>query len=98
MTNTSAPDAVAGDVADPSGWTADAERYDQWFDQPWGTYAFTVERNALIDAAGAVEGRVVADVGCGTGRLTTQLEALGATVLALDPDPAMLAVAARRVG
>ena len=27
-----------------SRWMADDERYDQWFDRPWGRNAFGVER------------------------------------------------------
>jgi ubiquinone/menaquinone biosynthesis C-methylase UbiE len=96
MTDEPATASIDADLADPSGWTGEAERYDRWFNEPWGAYAFAVERDALIDAAGDIDHRVVADVGCGTGRLTTHLEALGATVLALDTDHAMLTVAARR--
>jgi ubiquinone/menaquinone biosynthesis C-methylase UbiE len=79
-----------------STWSANAERYDTWFDQPWGRYASRVEREAILAAAGTLAGADVADIGCGTGRLTQHLEQLAANVVGLDPDPAMLSVASRR--
>ena len=88
-----APDATTGAG---STWVADAERYDQWFDQPWGRYASRVERDTVLAAAGDLTGASVADIGCGTGRLTQHIEHVATTVVGLDPDPAMLAVAARR--
>ena len=77
-------------------WVADAERYDRWFDSPWGTYAFATERQAILAAAGTLTGMTVADIGCGTGRFTTHLDRRAGRVVGLDRDPAMLAVAARR--
>lgn len=94
MGATATPEPAAG-VG--STWTADAQRYDQWFDQPWGRHASRIERDTILAAAGDLTGAAVADIGCGTGRLTAHLEGLAATVVALDPDPAMLAVAATRV-
>jgi ubiquinone/menaquinone biosynthesis C-methylase UbiE len=79
-----------------STWTADAERYDRWFDQTWGHYAFSVERDAILAAAGTLARAEVADIGCGTGRLTQHLERLAARVVGIDADPAMLSVASRR--
>lgn len=80
-----------------STWVADAERYDRWFDRPWGRYASSIERRAILAAAGDLSGATVADIGCGTGRLTRELEQLAADVIGIDPDPEMLAAAARRV-
>lgn len=79
-----------------STWVADAERYDRWFESPWGSYAFATERQAVLDAAGNLTGKTVADIGCGTGRFTTHLEHDAAHVIGLDPDRSMLAIAARR--
>jgi ubiquinone/menaquinone biosynthesis C-methylase UbiE len=79
-----------------STWVADAERYDRWFESPWGSYAFATERRAILAAAGTLTGKTVADIGCGTGRFTTDLERHSGHVVGLDPDPSMLAVAARR--
>jgi len=44
----------------------------------------------LVQAAGA---GLVADIGCGTGRVTAHLNALGLTVSGIDLSPGMIAVA-----
>ena len=67
-----------------STWAADAQRYDQWFDQPWGRHASRIECDAILAAAGELTGAAVADIGCGTGRRTAHLERLAAKVVALD--------------
>ncbi len=73
---------------------AAARRYDTWFEQGWGRYAWRLEPAAVLHALGPVDGRTVVEVGCGTGRLAAQLAAHGATVVGVDADPAMLTVAA----
>lgn len=79
-----------------STWVANAGRYDRWFESPWGGYAFSTERQVILDAAGNLTGKTVADIGCGTGRFTTHLERHADRVIGLDPDRSMLAIAARR--
>jgi SAM-dependent methyltransferase len=90
------PDPGATVATTFTGGDAAARRYDAWFASPWGRYAWGVESAAVLDALGTVTGRRVVDVGCGTGRLLTQLAAAGAVVLGVDTDPAMLSVAATR--
>ncbi len=80
---------------EPAG-TLDPERYDRWFDQPWGRHAFRVERDALLRALGPLDGRSLLEVGCGTGRFTAAFESAGAEVTGIDNDPGMLALAATR--
>ncbi|MFP4634230.1 MAG: class I SAM-dependent methyltransferase [Nitriliruptoraceae bacterium] len=75
-----------------------AADYDRWFETRWGSYAFAVERDALLDAVGPLDGRDLLDAGCGTGRFTAAFEAAGATVTGVDADPAMLSLARRRTG
>lgn len=84
------------DDTEPSG-TFDAERYDRWFERPWGHHAFAVERDALLSALGPLDGRELLELGCGTGRFTAAFEDAGARVTGVDNDPAMLALAATRI-
>jgi len=84
-------------VPDPEADLQAACRYDNWFDQHWGHYAWRIESTAVLRAVGPMSGRWVADVGCGTARLTTMLAARGASVVGIDLDSAMLAVAAGRL-
>ena len=55
-------------------------------------------RSRLVEAVGLAPGHRVLDVGCGTGALAISLKraAPGATVIGLDPDRAILAIAARK--
>ncbi len=76
--------------------TLDPDRYDRWFEGPWGRHAFAVERDALLAALGPLDGQELLDVGCGTGRFTEAFEHAGAEVTGVDNDPAMLALAASR--
>lgn len=52
--------------------------------------------DALIESAGALEGKHVLDLGCGTGDLTLRLLQRGARVTALDISPGAVAVAEER--
>jgi SAM-dependent methyltransferase len=72
----------------------DADRYDRWFDAPWGAFASTIERNALAEAVGPDTGPLL-DAGCGTGQLTARRPA--GFVVGADRDPAMLALARGRL-
>lgn len=74
-----------------------AERYDAWFDTPWGRYAWALETALVGERLGGVAGRLALDVGCGTGRSGAVVRSLGARVVGVDPDAAMLAAARGRV-
>lgn len=82
----------------PSG----AADYDQWFETPWGRYAAGVEGSVIARAVRGLSGvRRVLDAGCGTGRFTRALTtgvAPNATVVGVDPDPAMIEIAHHRIG
>ncbi|MFB6280838.1 MAG: class I SAM-dependent methyltransferase [Haloferacaceae archaeon] len=59
------------------------------------------ERQAVLDGIGAVEGREVLEIACGTGRFTVMLAERGADVVGLDISAAMLGqgrAKARRAG
>ena len=84
-------------MTDKQDTPLDARAYDTWFDHGWGAYAFEIERETLRDALGDLNGLRVADVGCGTGRFTADLEDAGAHLVAIDRDRAMLELARQRV-
>jgi 2-polyprenyl-3-methyl-5-hydroxy-6-metoxy-1,4-benzoquinol methylase len=75
------------DAPEPSG-LLDPQRYDRWFERPWGRHAFSVERDALLAALGPLAGRELIELGCGTGRFAAALERAGAEVTGIDNDPA----------
>lgn len=53
--------------------------------------------SALVEDAGVGEGDLVVEIGAGTGMLTNALAAAGARVVALELDPALVAILRRRV-
>ena len=69
----------------PHTW--DARGYD-------ASFSFVTSYGAaLLDLLDAQPGERVLDLGCGTGHQGAALVALGADVVGIDADPAMLAVA-----
>lgn len=50
----------------------------------------------MLAALGPLDGRRVADIGCGTGRLLDILTSHGARAVGIDTDPGMLTLAATR--
>ncbi len=60
-------------------------------------HSFAWKRGAdLIELLAPKEGERILDLGCGTGRLTAEIAARGASVLGLDNSPAMIARARSR--
>jgi SAM-dependent methyltransferase len=92
--------SAGGAMVDPDpdrDETGDARRYDAWFESPWGRYAWAVESRLLSAALDGSDGRLVLDVGCGTGRSSALLRSAGAHVVGIDPDVGMLGLARARV-
>ncbi|MBN2113012.1 MAG: class I SAM-dependent methyltransferase [Acidimicrobiia bacterium] len=79
-----------------AGGTIDASAYDEWFETPWGRYAFAAEAALLRRVLGDLGGSRALDAGCGPGRFTEVLRAAGAATVGLDLDPSMAARAAAR--
>jgi malonyl-CoA O-methyltransferase len=76
------------------------EGYDLWaevYDRD-GNPLLVLEERHIGALIGDVNGRVVVDVGCGTGRHAIRLAAAGARVVALDFSPRMLEVARAKAG
>lgn len=65
----------------------DASHYDERHAYVWHHGA------ALLDLLAARTGETILDLGCGTGHLTAQIAATGATVLGMDRSPEMIAQA-----
>ncbi len=73
------------------------QKYDRWYDTPWGAWSDDCERRLLLRMAQPCDGERVLDVGCGTGRYLEWLMDLGLDVQGLDASPDMLAVARGRL-
>jgi ubiquinone/menaquinone biosynthesis C-methylase UbiE len=70
------------------------ERYERWFDSPFGKRADRVEQQILGHLLSGVGGvRSLLDVGCGTGHFAALWAANGLAAVGLDRDAAMLAFA-----
>jgi SAM-dependent methyltransferase len=74
-----------------SGFRVGGDAYDDFM----GRYA-TVLAPLFADFAGVASGARALDVGAGTGALTAELLARGATVVAVDPSPEFVAVLRER--
>src|SRR5579863_1040221 len=74
------------------GAQAHYDRLAASYDQNWAyspAYIAWMTR-CILDRAAIGPGRVVADIGCGTGLYSRQLAAAGATVICADPSQSML--------
>lgn len=67
------------------------DSYQRWRSSRLGRITDALERELLLELAGALQERAALDVGCGDGDLALTLARRGADVTALDCDPRMLA-------
>ncbi len=73
--------------------------YAAWRERTLGRITERLERAAVLELAGPVEGRDVLDVGCGDGTYAVTFAALRARVSGLDPSiPALRAAGSRAAG
>jgi trans-aconitate methyltransferase len=70
----------------------DADKYDRQFGY------VSALAGGVMELLGPSAGETILDLGCGTGELTATIREAGATVLALDSDPEMVAAASARLG
>lgn len=75
-----------------------AAAYDGWRASTLAQITERLERDLVFDLAGPVAGRRVLDAGTGDGTYALEAARGGASVLAIDTDPAMLAAARHRAG
>ena len=74
-------------------WT---DRYDSWFDTPWGRQVKAYESRVLADLLAPRTGERILDAGCGTGIFTGYVLDAGVSVVGIDLSRPMIEVAVRR--
>lgn len=72
------------------------EMYDAWYETPFGSYADQLEKKLISKLLPEVNRKLILDVGCGTGNYSITLAAMGAYVVSIDSQLAMVAVAKER--
>ncbi|MBL0699641.1 MAG: methyltransferase domain-containing protein [Desulfosarcina sp.] len=75
----------------------DAASYDKWLQKPANKLAFSLETNLMINMLKPEQGRMVLDIGCGTGAGLLEYLEMGLQVTGIDPSPYMLDIAASKV-
>ncbi|MBW1991819.1 MAG: class I SAM-dependent methyltransferase [Deltaproteobacteria bacterium] len=70
--------------------------YDQWYATPLGQLVDRVEKEALFALLPGLPGRLVLDVGCGTGNISLALASHGAQVVGVDSSAPMLTAARKK--
>lgn len=83
-------------MADDALFDSKADSYDSWYMTPLGAYEDELENALFFKHAGAVRGKTVLDVGCGTGLYSIRLAEAGADVTAVDVSSKMIEVARRK--
>jgi SAM-dependent methyltransferase len=78
-------------------WEAQAEHWVRWARAPGHDSYWRFHRDAFLTIVPA-PGRLTLDVGCGEGRLSRDLAALGHRVIGLDPSPTLARYAAAEGG
>jgi ubiquinone/menaquinone biosynthesis C-methylase UbiE len=89
---------MAGDIPSlGAGWSAHADEWITWTRLPgWDSYG-TFHRDEFLPLVPTAGGLTV-DVGCGEGRLSRDLQAVGHRVLAVDLSPDMVRAAVTHPG
>ncbi|MGQ9689291.1 MAG: class I SAM-dependent methyltransferase [Desulfobaccales bacterium] len=77
----------------PPTFDDQAAAYDRWYTTPLGRLVDRVEKEALFTLLPELAGRLVLEVGCGTGNTSLTLVRRGAEVVGVDISAPMLAAA-----
>lgn len=70
-----------------------AANYDQWYQNPRGTFIDELETEAALQLFTAYPNQPVLDAGCGTGNFSIKLAQMGSTVTGIDISEDMLSLA-----
>ena len=84
-----------GETRNPT--TIGPHAYERWRATLLGSLTETLEERSILALTGDLSGTRFLDAGCGDGALLCAAAARGAEVTGVDPDPAMLAAARRRL-
>lgn len=76
----------------------DTERYENWLRSDSGRKVFELQKNLLLKVWSPVSPQRVLEVGCGGGMFLAWLSSRGHAVTGIDPSPAGLELARRRLG
>jgi SAM-dependent methyltransferase len=71
-------------------WEGQADRWVRWAREPGHDSYWRFHRDRFLELL-PPPGRLTVDVGCGEGRLTRDLKALGHTIIGIDRSPTMVA-------
>ncbi len=72
------------------------EKYDKWFETPIGALVKIYESELLLEMLGADQGKIILDVGCGTGVFTLDILSFGPHVIGLDISRPMVMLACHK--
>jgi ubiquinone/menaquinone biosynthesis C-methylase UbiE len=74
------------------------QAYDEWLRSPAGYYIAGRKQKLILDLLALREGETVLDVGCGTGQFLMVFRRHGCEVAGIDPSPAMIDLARKKLG
>ncbi len=75
-----------------------AQSYDDWFKSPAGFYIAGRQQKLILDLLAPLEGETVLDVGCKSGHYLLLFRRHGCDVTGIDPSPAMIDLARKKLG
>ncbi|HEU18876.1 MAG TPA: class I SAM-dependent methyltransferase [Deltaproteobacteria bacterium] len=75
-----------------------AQSYDDWLTSPVGYYITGRQQKLILDLLAPQEGETMLDVGCKSGQFLLFFRRHGCNVTGIDPSPAMIDLARKKLG